>query len=359
MLRFRFITALIAVLLLSAAPDARGCTSMLVSAAYSSSGRPLMWKHRDTGAEDNFIARVAPTDSTIGYVALYNGGDSLLREAWMGVNDRGFAVMNTASYNLAPDTTEYKDREGLVMSLALARCSSVADFERLLSSLPRPMGVQANFGAMDAHGQMAYFETWDHGFRRFDTADSVAVRTNYSLSGGDTGGMGYIRYDNVLEILGPEIASRSLSPESFTEKASRSFRHSLLGKDFETEPGRWAVDRDFIPRRISSASIVIEGVGPGGSPDDITMWTVIGYPPCSHVEAVTLRHIPEGLLPSAPGWHSPLCDEAVARKRLAFPIIRGSGPNYIDMDYLRSVMPLQRALSEQNYKKRREQCLRR
>ena len=78
----------------------------------------MMWKHRDTGADHNFIQRVEADTSrpgSIGYVALFNGGDTGLREAWMGMNDAGFAVMNTASYNLAPDTTDYKDREGLVI----------------------------------------------------------------------------------------------------------------------------------------------------------------------------------------------------------------------------------------------------
>ncbi len=335
-------------------PASHACTSMLVSAAYSGTGRPLMWKHRDTGAEDNFIERVAATDSTIGYVALFNGGDSLLQEAWMGMNDRGLAIMNTASYNLALDTTGYKDREGIVMSLALAKCATVGDFEKMLSELPRPMGVQANFGVMDAQGQLAYFEAWDHGFRRYDVADSIVARTNFSFSGNDTDGMGYIRYRNAFDILGPEIDSRSLSPESFTEKASRSFRHSLIGRDFEKDSARWVVDRDFIPRRISSASIVIEGVNPGGDVAGMTMWTVIGYPPCSHVEAVTLQDIPDVLRPTAPGWRSPLCNEVIARKRKAFPISRGSGANYIDMDYLRSVMPGQRALSKKNYNLQRK-----
>lgn len=344
---------LFAFLIATVAP-VQACTSMLVSSSFSGTGRPLMWKHRDTGAEDNFIERVAPTDSTIGFVALYNGGDSLLTDAWMGMNDRGFAIMNTASYNLAPDTTDYKDREGIVMSKALSSCTSVSDFERLLSVLPRPMGVQANFGVMDASGDMAYFETHDHGFKRYDVADSLIVRTNFSVSGNETDGMGYIRYQNVYDILSPEISSRQITPECLTEKVSRSFWHSLIGKDFENDSCRWVVDRDFIPRRISSASIVIEGVNPGESLEDMTMWTVIGYPPCSHVEAVTLEEVPECLRPVAPGWRSPQCNEVVARKRLAFPITRGSGSNYIDMDYLRSVKPGQRALSLKNYKQRRE-----
>lgn len=83
-------------------------------------------------------------------MALYNGGDSLLAEAWMGLNDAGFAIMNTASYNLAPDTASVKDREGIVMRLALERCRTLDDFETLLDTLPRPLGVQANFGVLDA-----------------------------------------------------------------------------------------------------------------------------------------------------------------------------------------------------------------
>ena len=86
----------------------------------------------------------------------------------IGNNETGFAVMNTASYNLAPDTAVYKDREGDVMTQALKECRVLADFESLLDRLPRPLGVQANFGAMDATGAAAYYETCDSGFVKFD-----------------------------------------------------------------------------------------------------------------------------------------------------------------------------------------------
>ncbi len=65
----------------------------------------MLWKHRDTSQEANFVERSAATDSTFAYVALYNAGDSTLAEAWTGMNSRGFAIMNTASYNLAHTTT--------------------------------------------------------------------------------------------------------------------------------------------------------------------------------------------------------------------------------------------------------------
>ena len=58
------------------------------------------------------------------------------------------------------------------------------------------------------------------------------------------------------------------------------------------------VDQDSIPRYSSSASVVIEGIRHGEDPvKDMVMWVVIGYPPSSHAEAVTLEEngIPESL----------------------------------------------------------------
>ena len=128
------------------------CTSAIVSAKASKNGRPLLWKNRDTGTEHNFVEKVDAEDGNYAYVALYNGGDSTLRDAWLGMNEVGFAIMNTASYNLAPDTAKLKDQEGFVMSLALKKCRTLADFEVLLDTISKPMGVQANFGLIDANG---------------------------------------------------------------------------------------------------------------------------------------------------------------------------------------------------------------
>ncbi|MCD8386626.1 MAG: C45 family peptidase [Bacteroidales bacterium] len=322
------------------APEAEACTSMLVSARASATGRPLMWKHRDTDARDNFMERVEPEGSALGFTALYNGGDSLLREAWMGINDAGFAVMNTASYNLAPDTAKYCDREGEVMRLALERCRSLADFEQMLAERPRPMGVQANFGAMDAEGGMAYYETNDVGFVKYDvndTAEGWIVRTNYSESGDSTGGFGYIRHQNVYDILDAQMQTGKFAPEDFTERASRSFWHSLLQKDYLHGPDRWVIDQDFIPRAISSASIVIEGGAQ--DPDGYRLWVILGYPPIGQTWQTDSKHLPDALRPTQAGWHSPECMSNLERKRQVFPITRGSGPKYIDMEALRRLMP--------------------
>lgn len=352
-MRKLFILAFIA--LMFAAP-AYACTSMIVGAKASTSGRPLLWKHRDTGAEDNFVERVLPKhNGDFAYVALFNGGDSLLREAWMGVNEAGFAIMNTASYNLAPDTAKIKDREGLVMSEALRKCRTVDDFRCMLDTLSKPLGVQANFGVIDAVGGGAYFETNDYNYTAYylsDTDNDVLIRTNFSVSGNDSTGMGYIRYDNARHIFSDKLVNGGFTPSDFTEVASRSFYHALLNRDVLADSTlQWAVDQDFIPRRISSASIVIEGVTSADNPSDATMWTVIGYPPLSHVQKVTLNSVPDGLRPLQPGFRSADCNEVIKRKRKAFSIRRGNGQHYVNLDYIRSQIDIQRKLSQLEYEK--------
>lgn len=338
----------------SAGFEATACTSALALAKATKNGRPMLWKNRDTGTEHNFVARVPAKDGDFEYVALYNGGDSLLLEAWAGFNAEGFAIMNTASYNLAPDTAKYKDREAEVMSAALKKCRTVGDFETLLKEYKKPMGIQANFGVIDAFGNGAYFEADDYGYTKYDAADvndGVLIRTNFSESGGADGGYGYIRCDNARHLLDADIKGHSLTPASFTEGASRSFYHSLLGKDFTESDDAWIIDQDFIPRRSTSATVVLEGVKPGEDPANTMMWIAIGYPPVSYVLPVFIDDVPEELQPLEPGFRSRLCNETLERKHRAFPITNGSGPHYIDMRYLRDVNREMHERSIENYRK--------
>ena len=355
--KWRTLTAcVIFVTFVTATCDSWGCTSMLVGSGASRSGRPMLWKNRDTGTEHNFIERVSKPGCYT-YVGLFNGGDSLLRKAWLGMNEKGFAIMNTASYNLAPDTAKVKDREGEVMRRALEVCRTVSDFKCLLDTLPKPMGVQANFGVIDAHGNGAFFETDDYKYTVFDlkdTPDDYIVRTNFSETGNDTDGYGYIRRCNAETLLADKMNSRDLVPEDFTETCSRSFYHSLLGRDMAAESARWVVDQDFIPRYSTSASVVIEGVNSEDDAHDMVMWTAIGYAPCAVVKAVTIDSIPDELRPTAKGWRSPECNRVVELKRQAFPIHRGSGRHYIDMDFVRRESQSAHKQSMMNYRAYRD-----
>ena len=326
------------------------CTSAIVGAELNPYGRPLLWKNRDTSAFDNKIEYIPSREGEFAYVALFNAKDSLLQEAWMGMNEYGFAIMNTASYKIKDDNVPEKemDKEGLVMTKALKKCKTVEDFAILLDTLPKPMGVEANFGVIDAYGKGAYFETNNYKYNKFDISDSkdhILIRTNYCHSGREKEGFGFIREANAQHLLEPYIQKKEVAPEVLTETLSRSFYHSLLDKDFSESGEKWVIDQDFIPRYTSTATIVIEGCRPLAegetlSPDFLKnqyiMWTGLGYPPCSEIIPVWCK--PDGVDGSLKGDSdaktAPQCDKVLERKNEVFPFTMGNGNKYIDMTRL-------------------------
>ena len=314
------------------------CTSAVVSGRVTPDGRPLLWKHRDASDLNNRIVHFEAEGGKLEFVGLVNGVDTMANEVWAGYNTSGFAIMNTASYNLKNDTSSLSDREGVVMKQALGECRTVEDFARLLDSLPRPIGVEANFGVIDALGGAAYFEVNSYEVFRYDVKDSpdgYLLRTNYSVSGRPNEGYGYIRYDNAARLFSRAASERSITPEWITGICSRSFYHTLLGRDFTTDT--WVVDQDFIPRRSPSASVVIEGVKSGESPVFTTMWTMLGYPPCSVVLPVWIGceyGVPTLLQGSEDSVRSPLCEWSNRLKNKVFSLERGSGPHYLHMALL-------------------------
>jgi hypothetical protein len=334
----RLILVLTAIIGVMMAADA--CTSAIVSGKLTANGRPLMWKNRDTNDLNNRVERIKGHDGLLEFVALFDARDLRDTAAWMGFNEVGFAIMNTASYNLnGNDGVKEMDREGELMRYALERCKTVDDFEGLLKSLPKPFGVEANFGVIDAQGNGAYFETGNFKYVKFDLADApdgILTRTNYSYSGVKDKGMGYVREKNEKTLLAPHVASQDITPAVFTEELSRTFYNSLIGKDYTRSGDTWIVDQDFIPRRISSASVVIEGILPGENPRLTTMWIALGYPPCAEVFPVWVGDdgVPVELTGTTADNHSVQCDKVNKRKAEVFPVERGNGKQYLNLSKL-------------------------
>lgn len=234
------------------------------------------------------------------------------------------------------------------MTKALKTCRTVDDFARLLDTYKRPMGVEANFGVIDATGNGAFFEVNNHSYRRFDLKDSkqhMLVRTNYSHSGRPNEGYGFVREANAECLLLPYADDRSITPEVLTETVSRSFYHDLNKRDYSHGPDRWVVDQDFIPRYKSTATVAIEGCVPVESSDSVTpefvaeqyiMWTGLGYPPVSEIRAVrnTADGVDAELRGTLPNGHAPLSEEAKRKRDEVFGIHKGNGDKYIDMPLL-------------------------
>ena len=322
--------------------SAEACTSAVISGRATKSGRPMLWKHRDTEKEWNHIEHMQ--GKRFAFTGLVNSEDPERKDVWVGANERGFAIMNTASFNMKPDSLKYlPEREGEIMKLALGECATVAEFEEFLKNLPQPRALETNFGVIDAEGGAAYFEVWDYGYTKYDANDSAQypngyiIRSNYSFSGRQDDGLGYIRYQTAEHLLHNGYAEGALSAEWLFLSASRSFYHAILGDDLlknrSTWVNGWGFDQDFISRYSSSASVVVEGVSKGENHDATTIWSVLGYPPCSYAVASWAKageNIAKVISASDEGF-APANRLAMELKHKAFPIERGNGKRYVRM----------------------------
>jgi len=322
----------------------QACTIAVVSGKCTPDGRPLLWKHRDTDNLQNALMYFR--DGKYPYIGLINSDDSLLENVWIGCNKSGFAIMNSASYNLiATDTVELKDREGIVMKLALQQCETLGDFEKLLEQLPKPLGVEANFGVIDAQGGAAIYEVDNFKYRKLDVNDPAIapfgylVHTNFSYTGDPNRGAGHIRFATVEALFHKAYETQNITPRFILQSASRCLKHSLTETDLEeigvTIDGdtRFVPFEDFIPRYSTSASVVIQGVRPEESTDLMVLWTILGHPFTSVVTPVWFgggSEIPSILKVSSAGV-APMCDRAMTLKKHLFPIKRSYGERYINL----------------------------
>lgn len=322
------------------------CTSAIFTGKATPDGRPLLWKHRDTGELNNRIEYFPSGNGRkYGFLGLVNSPvqDG---EVWTGTNEVGFSIMNTASYNLQSETADFEDQEGALMYQALGSCKTLKDFEKMLDKMKKPRGVEANFGVIDAEGGAAYYEVNNTEWTKVDVNDpkiapeGFLIYTNHSYTGRKDEGMGYVRYNTANEIThNAWIRGEKFTPQWIFNHLSRSYYNSLLGIDLDENPQLapegWFVDQDFIPRRSTSASIVVKGVKPGENPDLTVMWTILGYPPCGIAEPLFVANgtnQPEYMLKgSGKGDNCQMCDEALARRAQVFPLKRGNGRNYFNV----------------------------
>ncbi|MBM6734713.1 hypothetical protein H7U35_05705 [Mediterranea massiliensis] len=271
---------------------ALACTSAVVSGRATPDGRPLLWKHRDTDFLQNHVEYVR--GEKYDFIAVVNSADfRQKREAWIGTNSAGFALMNTQSYNLVDvkDDEERGAANGRVIYRALEVCATVDDFRHFLDTIAKPSLIEANFGAIDAQGGAMMFEVDYYTYKIYDAndpataPDGYVARTNFSQSGQYGPGAGVVRYQEAVRVLDPLAHAQAVTPRHIFDDLSRSFHNCVLGIDLkeasftDADASGWFVDQDFIPRSSSSCSVVVQGVKKGESATLTTMWTVLGYAP--------------------------------------------------------------------------------
>lgn len=325
------------------------CTTAIISGKGTADGRPLLYKHRDTNALQNKLMTF--TDGKYSYIGIVNSSDKDGKEVWGGYNSAGFAIMNSASYNLNDTEVGIEEREGIIMKQALQQCASLADFEKLLESLPKPLYVNANFGVIDAQGGAAYYETGDYTFKKIDANDPAIapmgyiVRTNFSFSGDRARDKGLSRYQAAESLFYNASLSDSLSFRFLLQDVSRHLTHGLTGTNLydimpqDTVKPVFAAFRDYIPRYSTSSVIVVQGVKDKEPVSLTTMWTILGSPLTAVAVPVWLNEdniYPSVLFADKTG-NAKACNWSLELKKQLFPITRGEGNDYINLAVLISM----------------------
>ncbi len=333
-----YLRTLLSILALCAMPAAGAdeCTTAVVGPRAGEGGRPLLWKNRDTSVLSNRVVYVKETPHS--YLGLADLEDRSGRRVFAGVNSEGFGIMNSVAYNLPKKEGEQEDLEGILMADALRTCRTAADFEAYLkANLGRNLGARTNFGVIDADGAAVIFEVHNHGYKRLDAAaapEGYLVNTNYSRTGQEAKGAGYVRFDRATELL--KAAPGPVSARDILRRLARDTGNALVPQptlgDFAALPGDrdpWVFTRDSINKSYTSAAVVIVGRRPGDPGSRATMWVLPGEP----ITAVALPLWVEAGRSPEPFWkgdEAALWIETMRIKKIARPYPESDREEYLN-----------------------------
>ncbi len=310
------------------------CTIGAASGHATSDGRPLIWKTRDySSAPNNEL--VYNTSYDLGFLEIVTAGKTY---AWMGVNESGFAILNSLATDLAAGTTGLSN--GALMRYVLGNFSTIEEFQSYLDGTNSSgRKTRGNFAVLDKTGEAAIYEIDGTSYWKYSTDDSIhaphgyIIRTNFALNGNGSGG-GYERFDRSSDLIKSFYQGDSLNYKSILRYQMRDF------SDYDSQPvdipfaDTWISGRPYgyiytdksVCRASSVSATVIQGVLENESEKLSTMWTMLGQP----AAAITVPYWPVGATPQVANGSStaPLCDIALQIKAILFDYSENS--NYID-----------------------------
>lgn len=311
------------------------CTSVIVSGRVTKDGRPMIFKHRDSGNVHNMMLVVQ--GKKYRYLGLVNAGDTLPKDVWGGYNEAGFGIVNTAAYNLNGNGGD-TDGDGILIRKALELCATLEDFERLMDTVKKPRDVNSNFAVLDAKGGCAYYETGNYKYVKFDVNDPAVapdgylMRTNFGTTGNHKLDQGVERYQAITEFMAEACKEGHLEHDYLITHISRYLKHGVTQLDMydmmpETETDTCYVSfHDYIARYSTASVVLVQGVRPDESPLNTISWTIMGWPLTTI--AMPLALLPSGKLPTLVSndgtGHSRLCEMGLQLKSRVFTLKKGN-----------------------------------
>ena len=315
------------------------CTSVIVSGRVTKDGRPMIFKHRDSGNVHNMMMVVQ--GQRYRYLGLVNAEDTTPVDVWGGHNEAGFGIINTAAYNLNGDGGD-TDGDGIFIRKALELCASLEDFERLLDTVKKPREINSNFAVLDAHGGCAYYETGNYDYVKFDVndpevaPDGYLMRTNFGSTGNHKLDQGVERYQAITAFMAEACKEGHLEHDYLITHISRYLKHGVTQLDMydmmpETETDTCYVSfHDYIARYSTASVVLVQGVRPDESPLNTISWTIMGWPLTTI--AMPLALLPSGKLPTLVSndgtGHSRLCEMGLQLKSRVFTLKKGNNTSF-------------------------------
>jgi len=336
----------VSLVVILAAVDLRPCTLAVCSGRATRDGRPLMWKNRDTSKVANKVLFFSgPKFKFLGLVDADNVKED---EVYGGLNEAGFAIMNSQAEDLATPN-KAGDGNGALMKLALGECATVEEFEALLKREKGKFDLAANFGVIDAAGGACFFETGSESYAKFDAADprvapfGYLVRTNFAFTSPDLlQGGGFIRFERVSHIFERGRGENRLDVKFILRDASRDLVNEKLHsdpwtRDLPADPAAplYINTNDTINRNSSVSAVVFDGAPSPAAARLATMWVLLGQP----VATVALPlWVEAGGVPAVMTGPktAPLNDLCRAVVAYLYPDRRGRMPQYLNVNRLRT-----------------------
>ncbi|OGC89799.1 MAG: hypothetical protein A2W25_02850 [candidate division Zixibacteria bacterium RBG_16_53_22] len=288
------------------------CTVGVFGGGVTADGRPMIWKNRDVGNPDQRFIHCSPY-SRDGITTLALVGDCYRNDTtriYMGANERGFAVMNSDSYNLG-DSLSYGTDDGTLMRIALETCRTLGDFEALLDSTNITGRRDCwNFGCLDSTGASALYECANYGYVRYAAQDTGAqsgmyiIRANFSLSG-NVNHTGQDRYDRACSLTANRAASYAIDAGFVLESLARDLANiyddpyplPYNGIQHGGPAGYIYNSGVTICNRSTTSAVVIRGTRGDEPAHQTTIFAMLGQPILSVAFPLWVRcgNVPEPL----------------------------------------------------------------
>ncbi len=269
------------------------CTIGVFSGRATADGRPLLWKNRDVTRDIQKFCYYEPSrESDRLYAYIGNCYSEDTTRVYMGLNEVGFGIINSNSYNLGDSLPDGVD-DGILLRMALERCRTIEQFEDLLE-LTAEKGRRDcwNIGVFDSDGNTALYECSNFDYVKFDandpvqTPDGIILRATYGLSGGDNDRVGAERLKRANVLVRERNNEIPLDAEFVFRELSRDLANPIdnpyplpyLGRQNNRPPGFILTRNITINRNNSRSCMVIRGNRPDEDPRLSTVFCSIGPP---------------------------------------------------------------------------------